>query len=87
MRKQDKCLASILAGSFTRQELCVPIGTGNYTPAQASSFYADASIPYASDLAPLFQGNMTPSNTSPGTHFYGFYGTGVRCGSLQSATS
>ncbi|KAK9867095.1 hypothetical protein WJX84_004574 [Apatococcus fuscideae] len=52
-------------------------GTGNYTPAQASAFYADANIPYASDLAPLFQGNMTPSNTSPGTHFYGFYGTGI----------
>lgn len=50
----------------------------NYTPADASEFYEDAGIPSAATLAPLFQGNMTPSNTSPGTNFYGFYGSGMQ---------
>ncbi|KAK9828191.1 hypothetical protein WJX74_002433 [Apatococcus lobatus] len=74
--------STYLSASFPSQynqseTIIINQGTGNYTPAQASAFYADANIPYASDLAPLFQGNMTPSNTSPGTHFYGFYGTGI----------
>ena len=33
----------------------------------------------------MFQGNLTPATVSPGTHFYGFYGSGkhMLCVSLS----
>ncbi|KAK9857252.1 hypothetical protein WJX84_008599 [Apatococcus fuscideae] len=59
------------------ETIIVHQGAMNYTPADSSEFYEDAGIANAATLAPMFQGNMTPSNTSPGTNFYGFYGSGL----------
>ncbi|KAK9838584.1 hypothetical protein WJX84_005037, partial [Apatococcus fuscideae] len=74
--------SSYLSASFPGQyndseTIIVHQGAKNYTPSDSSELYTDAGIPYAATLAPLFQGNMTPSNTSPDTNFYGFYGSGL----------
>ncbi|KAK9866936.1 hypothetical protein WJX84_006684, partial [Apatococcus fuscideae] len=74
--------STYLSASFPDQynsseTIIVHQGSANYTPADSGDFYEDADIPYAATLAPMFQGNMTPHNTSPGTHFYGFYGSGL----------
>ena len=51
-------------------------GAANYTPASSASFYRDANLTTAALLAPLFQDKLTPSAVSPGTNFYGFFGSG-----------
>ena len=73
------------SGKFSVQGFMMPDATFagvNYTPASSASFYHDANITSALLLAPLFQDKQTPSTVSPGTNFYGFYGSGelwTRC--------
>ena len=52
-------------------------GARNFTPADAQELFLAANLSLAAQLFPQFSGNITPDNTVPSTHFYGFYGSGV----------
>lgn len=74
--------------SLTASHGCyIYTGNMNYTPADSFEFYEDAGIPNAATLAPMFQGNLTPTTVSPGTNFYGFYGSGMSYSSIVFVVS
>lgn len=52
------------------------VAARDYTPADALQLFQDAGLRQAQALGPLLLGNASANSTPPGTHFYGFIGTG-----------
>lgn len=60
--------------------LCVgSVAPRDYTPADALQLFRDAKLTQAQLLGPLLLGKTSSNSTPPGTHFYGFIGTGAFC--------
>lgn len=52
--------------------------TKNYTTADYNALFQDANLTLAQELAPALIGNLSVKTTTPGTHFYGYYGSGTQ---------
>lgn len=48
----------------------------NYTAEDFNDLFEDANMTLAQELAPYLIGNLSAKTATPGTHFYGFYGSG-----------
>ena len=48
----------------------------NYTAEDYGLLFEDANLTLAQEISPYLIGNLSAKTASPGTHFYGFYGSG-----------
>ena len=48
----------------------------NYTAEDFATLFEDANLTLAQEIGPMLIGNLSVKTASPGTNFYGFYGSG-----------